>query len=372
MVPSFSEMNTSLIHYRSVIVAKPENFDLAGMKMFANYFKIYGTSVVPIDRTGTVRFPIRTTSLFPIPDFHPLSRSFEDICDERALEILGRGELLNKKIYVFWSGGIDSTLVLVSFLKNASVVQKRNVVVLMSEESITENPNFYNDHIRGQLTIQSSANFPLLLGTPHLIVNGEHCDQLFGSDIVAKFVAQFGAAEMHKPYSRETIADFYRTFLISEADTNFYVDMFERVKNAAPVPIDTNYLFFWWINFALKWQTVSIRTLSFASARNIKDITPSYVENNYIPFYRTNDFQLWSMSNLDKKIRDEWRTYKWPAKEIIYNFTKDADYRDNKIKRGSLHFLVVQQKNWPFIDEHFHFSQQMDREQYYEPNNDFI
>jgi hypothetical protein len=24
--------------------------------------------------------------------------------------------------------------------------------------------------------------------------------------------------------------------------------------------------------------------------------------------------------------------YKWPAKDVIFDFTKDADYRDNKLK----------------------------------------
>jgi hypothetical protein len=360
-----------LIHYAPRVVTAPSNYDLAGIEKFSHYFKIYGPGVVPNDRTGSIRFPIRTKSLFPLPTFRPLHETFEELCNARAQELLSYAETLGVPLYTFWSGGIDSTLVLVSFLKNATPAQKERITVLMSEESIRENPNFYKDHIHGTLRTESSARFPNLLGENHLIVNGEHNDQLFGSDIVAKFITECGAPAMHRPYSRDTVAGFYDTLLNDARMANFYMDLFERVTAAAPVPISTNYLFFWWINFALKWQTVSIRTLTFASTHTVANITEKYALERYAPFYPTDEFQLWSMNNLDKKIKDEWRTYKWPAKDIIYEFTKDADYRDNKIKRGSLQFLVAQQKVWPFIDENFKFTETMGREHYYEPENDF-
>ncbi|HTR18615.1 MAG TPA: hypothetical protein VMH91_01380 [Candidatus Paceibacterota bacterium] len=361
-----------LLHYAPRIVANTANFDLPGIERFSNYFKIYGQGVAPNDRTGTVRFPIRTESLFPIPTLKSTTKTFEELCNDRARELLAHADKLGVPLYTFWSGGIDSTLVLVSFLKNATPEQKKNITVLMSEESIAEYPTFYKEYIHGKLQTESSGHFPLLLGGEHVIVNGEHNDQLFGSDIVAKFIAMLGTTPLHQPYSRDTIFSFYNSLVHDDEVTNFYMDMFERVKDAAPVPVETNYLFFWWINFALKWQTVSMRTLTFVSKYMAPRITPEYAVSKYLPFYRTDEFQLWSMNNLDKKIRNEWRTYKWPCKDVIYDFTKDAEYRDNKLKRGSLHFLVVQQKVWPFIDEQFKFSEELDRSTYYEPKNDFI
>jgi hypothetical protein len=59
------------------------------------------------------------------------------------------------------------------------------------------------------------------------------------------------------------------------------------------------------------------------------------------------------------------------CKDIIYDFTKDADYRDNKIKRGSLHSLLVQQKAYSFIDDTFTFYDELDFDEYYDPDNDF-
>ena len=279
------------------------------------------------------------------------------------------------RIVAAMSGGVDSTLALVSLLKNATPEQKKNVVVLMSEESITEYPGFYRDHIHGKLRAESSGGFPLLLGGNHLIVNGEHNDQLFGSDIVAKFIGMFGTSAMHQSYSRDTLSAFYNSFLNDEGTTHFYMDLFERVKAAAPVPISTNYLFFWWINFALKWQTVSIRTLTFASARNVEKITLEYTANNYAPFYRTDEFQLWSMNNLDKRIKGTWKSYKWIVKDFIYEYTKDAEYRDNKIKHASRYFLLLYQRPYTQITEDMGaegFKRDHSLAAYHDPVNDFI
>ena len=41
------------------------------------------------------------------------------------------------------------------------------------------------------------------------------------------------------------------------------------------------------------------------------------------------------MCNHDLKIRDTWESYKWIAKDYIFEFTGDADYRDNKLKKDS-------------------------------------
>jgi hypothetical protein len=96
-------------------------------------------------------------------------------------------------------------------------------------------------------------------------------------------------------------------------------------------------------------------------------LSVEHVKTYYHPFFVATDFQLWSMNNTDKRIKDHWRTYKWPAKQVIYEFTRDADYRDNKIKLGSLRSLLLKNKYHNFIDEDFAFRETMD---WYEPQND--
>ena len=112
--------------------------------------------------------------------------------------------------------------------------------------------------------------------------------------------------------------------------------------------------------------------LSYTAKRNTPRMTGDYLRDTYAPFYNTEEFQLWSMNNPDKKMREEWRTYKWPAKEVIYEYAKDADYRDNKTKRGSLYHLILQQIPSNFIDDQLRFYDTMDPTLYHNPQNDFI
>jgi hypothetical protein len=365
-------MTRRLLYYSPLLVNHPANHGLPGISRFSQLFVLLDRTISLVDRTHTVTLPVAVHSLFPLPAPIPPAQTFEDLCNERAIDLLRRAEELNVRLYVFWSGGIDSTLVLVSLLKNATPRQLANLIVLMSEESISEYPKFYSEYIRGKLQVDSSVMFPYLLGGKHLVVNGEHNDQLFGSDMVGKLIVKFGPEVMHRPYDRDLFFRFFDDNINDREATNFCLDRFEELRAAAPVPVTTNYLHLWWINFAMKWQSVFMRTLAYASPRLVSNIDLHYLKTYYAPFYCTDAFQLWSMANLDQKIKDKWSTYKWVCKDIIYDFTKDADYRDNKIKRGSLYFILLQQTPYYFIDASMTFHREMHPSEYHVPVNDFV
>lgn len=161
----------ALTYYNKDLVANNSNHHLPGIKKFSFVFRIFGTKEpCIIDRTNTLRTPVVIKNVCPIPVFSPMKRPFEELCNERARELLMRADALGSSIYVLWSGGIDSTLVLVSLLKNASTAQKKNIVVLLSEESIGENPRFYQEHIRGKLRKEPSTMFSYVLGSRHLFL----------------------------------------------------------------------------------------------------------------------------------------------------------------------------------------------------------
>lgn len=362
-----------LLYYRPrLILSEDSNTLLPGVKKFGHFFKIFNHDVVIVDRTETIKIPILTKSLFSIPTFRVFTKPYEEICNERAKELLKKAEVQGVRLCVFYSGGIDSTLIVVSLLKNATERQKENITILLSEESITENPNFYKNHIEGKLKVGSSINFPYILGTNVLLVTGEHNDQIFGSDMIGKLMRTFGEDVIHKPYDRDLFIQFFNT-IENDLETNtFYVNLFERLCANAPIKIETNFHFLWWINFSLKWQSVFIRVLSFTAERNISHVTSDYIDSNYLTFYNTEEFQLWSLNNLDKRIKDTWSTYKWVCKDIIYNYTKDQDYRDNKTKIGSLSKIMIGSGSFNFIDESFNFYKDLSMEDYYNKDNDFI
>jgi len=346
---------------------------LPGVKKFCAYSKIYPWAI-PVDRTGTITFPVRTKCLFTLPKMRTFTKTYEEVCNARARELLKQAEKLDVPLYTFWSGGVDSTCVLVSFLKQATSAQKQRIVVLLSEDSITEYPLFYREHIRGKLPCRSAMLFPYILGTEVLLVNGEHNDQLFGSDVTAEAINRFGDAIIADTYNADLFQTFFDQKLGGDAETAaFYVELFERVKEKAPIPIKKNYDMLWWLNFALKWQTVHMRMISFVANRNRHKLSPKYLKDYYAPFYGTEEFQIWSMNNLDMRIKASgWRSYKWTAKEVIYNFTKDMDYLNTKIKRGSLKHLLVQHRQFNFVDDRFKFHEALGPDDFYQEQNDFV
>ena len=338
-------------------------YDEPGFAKFRVFFQIYGLAAAPVDRTGTIKLPLRMKSLFPLPSMRSFTKTYKELCEARAEELLKRADKLDVPIFIMWSGGVDSTCVLVSLLKAATTSQKERMTVLLSDDSIVEYADFYHTHIYGKLHQRSALEFPKLLDQG-LLISGEFNDQLFGSDIISYAIQDVGFDTIAGPYDRRTIA---RIFWRMKPETaQFYVGLFDRLREVSPIPLKSNFDLLWWINFALKWQTVYMRVLCHGN----KFISR---EDLYAPFFNTADFQLWSMNNLDKRIKDNWCNYKWPAKEIIYDFTKDEHYRDNKKKHGSLYFLAkdFQRINF-FLDERFVFSENINLSDFYQEDNDFI
>ena len=365
---------TRLIYCLPSVFSEPSAQENPGIARFLHATTLYGGQwAVPIDRTGTITTPVRNVSLFPIPEFRTFTKSYEEVCDDRAREILANAEKLGVRIHVMYSGGIDSTCLLVSLLKQATPQQKKNIVVLLSQESIAEYPRFYEEHIRGKLKVDSSIRFADLLGGTDMLLSAEHNDMVMGSDKVGEIMARYGPAAIHRRYSRDLMTEFLGASLNGDTEAaNLYVDLFERIRDVAPVPIDTNFEFLWWVNFAIKWQACYAYIAMLTPRKNTHLFTKDYLDTRFVSFFNTEEFQLWSMNNLDKRMKDTWASYKWVAKQVIYDYTKDAEYRDNKLKNGSLIWLTNRLYTNNFLDEDLRFSNDLAPETYLQTKNDFV
>jgi hypothetical protein len=359
-----------LIYYNNSALEKEDISKFPGMDKFLYFFKIY--SVQPIfDRTGTIKLPILAKSLYPIPKFRIFTKTFEEVCNNRAKDILENAEKSKKRLYVFYSGGIDSTLVVVSLLKNANESQKNNLIILLSEHSIKENVKFYNDYIGGRLKVEPSRNFPYLLGQDSLFVSGEHNDHLFGSVWVKELMEIYGDDIIHKPYDLETIIDFFSKKEKNLEYNTFWANLLHKIVLNAPIKIETFFDFFWWVAFSIRFQGFVMYPLLSANLINMEKINEEYFKNNYLTFYGTDDFQLWSMNNMDKKIKDTWKSFKWICKEIIYNFNHDAEYKENKIKIASMRHIIPSTHGRNFLDAKFRLYDSLPLSEIYNEDNDF-
>jgi hypothetical protein len=296
---------------------------LPARKMYDNYWQLvcynYGANI--LDRTNTIDFGFKYKTLTAIPEYAMFTETFEQVCDATATKLVDLAEERNCNINLMWSGGIDSTTALVALLRTGKISRLR---VILSKASIGEYPKFYKDIIQVELPKQYSVleNPKLALDSRDINLTGEIGDQIFGS------------AAIFKAFKKKKLFDPYTTYISPE----FLDKISEQVKKC-PIELNTTFDFLWWFNFSMKYQNVQFRLypsvqLPFGTITH---------------FFDTNEFQLWSLNNPDKKIIDTLESYKYIAKDYIYTYHKDDNYRDTKLKVGSLQLGTI-----PFsIDENY-------------------
>jgi hypothetical protein len=298
---------------------------------------LFNPAISIFDRTETIPCPIKLINQYPIPVGS--SRSFETICEDRIKEVLSHpGE-----IGVLFSGGIDSTLVSVLLFQHMKPEDRDRITFFYNEASILENKLFFDQFIKGQYKSGSSWDFDKWINDDRIIITGECADNLFGS-LTVKFLMQRldDPKLLHKSYEpfvkrlwSEKLGD----------DFNSIYDRFQHLASLCPTPIKTVHDWFWWLNFTMKWQAVVYRIYSHT------DLSVS--KNKIVHFFNTNEFQLWSLQNPDLKVKNDWYSYKWLMKDMIYNFDGDENYRKNKVKFPSLPSMVRFKKVNDYINDQF-------------------
>lgn len=342
-------------------------------ELYNNKIIVAGVSLV--DRTQKIEFPygFKLYDSFEMPtDLSNFNLTYDQICDKRAGELLRHSDTTGLPIYLLWSGGIDSTTALVAFLKQREHSKLSNqLIILLNPDSIDENPNFYYNFIRGKFKIESSEHISYIFDGRGIIVGGEHNDQIFGSDIVGRLLNSFPMDIIKQDYRNGIFKEFLKQHGMSDNAANYWFDLLVWHAEQAPCEIKSTFDLIWWLNFSFKWQNVWFRMLLRIDNRFHKNLNPTWIDKHYQHFFTSLDFQKWSMLNSDKKIKDTWASYKFTAKDYIYEYTKDAFYRDNKDKRGSLFRLFIH-KNTPIaIDSNWNFLYSVDKEQFYQPVNSF-
>ena len=294
---------------------------------------------MPVDRSGTLPTPGVKMSVEPIPDATNFNSTLEDVMLAEAQRIWD----LDRDFRVYWSGGIDSTAVIVAFLRTAQSGDLERMTIVYSSDdpkksSVGEYPKFFADHIDGKLNKFACHSGPRnkFYGSPlrmlasfvgndiakHaqsdvLCVTGELGDQLFGSaafstnvDLINMDTAEYLKQDEFQPY----LEDINRFNAACPLDTTKLVDAL------------------WWWNFAVKWQEVRYRAaVALEQCDRLQNVHA---------FYSGEDFQKWSIANPDKKIKNTPESYKYSLKDFIYDYTGDAVYRDTKLKVGSLRVRV--------------------------------
>lgn len=266
-----------------------------------------------------------------------------------------------------WSGGIDSTVVVVSFLMLGYNLD--NIIILLTPESIKENPTFFYKEVLPKFKIETSLKiFDILGDDDKIIISGELNDQLFGSDVILSMINNYGIDFYNKKF---TIDELYSYNKMIISDDKIWTDLMIDLSKICPSGIISLGDFYWWFNFTCKWQGVYTRLLAYVNKNNSYKLNKTTISEKYICFFNSNEFQNWAVWNKDKKIKDVWSSYKLESKKIIFDFTKDEHFFKNKCKRGSLGYVILQQNCVDAIDDNYVFYDNLNISNYYVSNNSF-
>lgn len=271
------------------------------------------------------------------------TKTYEEMSAQRAENL----KKLDGNIYIMYSGGVDSTTAILSFILTWSKLELQRVHVLASINSISEFPEMWNmvcENFNGR--IHTSYKHIEEYCEKGYIITGEHGDQVFGSDVIMRIDKLLGQEALNKSW--KIYMPFVYDQIFGKEVSKEFIRKYSETIDVCPFPIETCFDWVWWYNFTNKWQHVKYRLLSYKNWNN-----PKQNHKKIHHFFDTPDWQRWSIDNHDKKIKDDIFSYKFTAKEYIVKHT-GYDYL-NKTKKGSLRSLWNNKGFYDAIDTDFNY-----------------
>lgn len=294
------------------------------IKIFSDIKNIVSSSWL-IDRTECAKTPFSSHLMneYKITNYSFLKNNFtlDDICIDTARTFAN----LPKKLYILWSGGIDSTVLIISMLKAG--IPKEKITIACNPDGLKENYNFYRKFILPNFEVIASEKLMQQASITGIkdgvILNGDPADALYGIDLSFSLVEKYGIDFLKQPCSREVLTNYFVSKNMDIRSANCWYDFFMLSTAQSPKEIKTIDDFSWWITFNHRWQSANEKF----KLRILDD-------SNYKTFFGNQDFQNWACYRNNSFI-ETIKDFKLEMKKIIYEYTGDRDYFDNKIKLHS-------------------------------------
>jgi len=317
----------------------------------------------PRNGVWTTPWPLKEIPGYEMPVYDAnFSKSFSEVSDSKAVEI--QNMLINdpeQKIALYYSGGMDSLLILVALLKTLTESQLAQLTICTSMDSVIEYPAFFEKYIYNKIKIidlkEGKIRYSDLWNLGYRVITGDSGDAMFGTEVATQFyysyknycknlsgenITKLGnllSSVDNRDIHYSVFADILIQYFGLRQNPNFgrlYYEKLVRLANTSQYPVHSLHDFMWQIIFNIKWMHCAARgPLFFGERENHKES----LQVSTINWYQTDDYQKWSMANNNtgEKIRGiTSATYKWAARKYIFEFTNDPWYMHFKIKLASL------------------------------------
>lgn len=282
-----------------------------------------GLRLDSLDRTGKVQPLLPMQLLDPLPaDLGGFSKTFAQCCLERAEALVATGKPLD----VYYSGGIDSTVIVAAL--HAVGAPLAQILIHMTWNSVLENPVFYRNVIKRYphtITTHADVSQTFDLANPdRLLVSGNLAGPLFPPPAYT----QAEADRLDAPYCEGLSLKFTQA-------TQAYLE-------GAPLPIRTTRAYLHYLDLNARWQRSA---LVFHCIRRRGALGPNWRDWTF-SFFGTADFQRWAMVG---QTPEDWPVGqdKWPAKLFIHEIAPDDAYLHGKRKVVS--YQTVGNASWRLL-----------------------
>jgi hypothetical protein len=300
--------------------------------------------------------PVMTT----IPDLSIKNFSeLSTVTDKRANEFLWKSKSYNS-VRLFYSGGIDSTLILCSIIKNWSKDDREKLIVVGNKFSIQENEYMYNNFIKDKIKTENFDDYitgKIGFSKDCLYTSGDGGDNI-GSAIIDEFDTLYPNKHMScwkqnkdiilNYFCTESIINFGVPFLVYDRRTHAE-KCFEWISNSiehSRLDIVSIYDFFWWINFNFGLTIDTAYTL-WSYFKLPQDSAASQTwKDNIFPWFTNIDYQYWSLSTIGSTEKMLKHNNKYSFKKYIFEVDGNESYFINKGKESSM------PKNFPKFNKY--------------------
>lgn len=297
-------------------------------------------------RAGLDNMPFRNNILDRLdmapPYYDPnFTQTFSQVTDSRCFDLWQTR--FDRPWVIYWSGGIDSTVVVSSILKNLPKSMRENISIACNRGSIAEYPWFYFEYIEPNFQVIDSSISVDSQDQSCYSINGDPADQLFAGSISQSMLLDDSTMMNKNLMSDPDSLLSYIEKLTSKRFSHWYYERIVENIQSINVPVITYHDFFWWTFFNHSWISTKMRVLHLSSWGKLGNANPCF--DRFINWFDTEDYQKWSMvSNIhDKKYGKDLGAYKQAAKDYIYSINKDAYYQKFKTKTSSgSHYTDVQ------------------------------
>jgi len=325
------------------------NESAAGGKFMLDFSQIEPN--VWVSRNGaewSLPWPVKIKDRFKMPTYDPLfKKSWQQITDERAVDVAKLIREKNKKFSILYSGGIDSTLITVALLKNLSNEELKNINFYCNTASIIENPIFYKKYIHEKFETINSTDHLIedVISKGYTVISSMSGDCLCASknwlDLQANLYyyirdlsteskrninnnwSKATDPSVHYSVFKDLIISHYNGKGNNNLGEQYYAKIEKNIKTS-DVPVHSLYDLYWWNIFNIKYIHLSAKLYIIDNFKMSFDD----IEKNMFDWYNTNDYQKWSMTNnyTGEKIDFSSATIKLCVKKYIHEFDKNDWY----------------------------------------------